>query len=164
MSTRTTRSRLARIIPATLAVVLAGLVATSAWLWWDNRTDIDHAATAVARQQTINFFSLDHRHVDADLDRVMALATGKFKQQYAHKRDRVKEGVSKQKLVVTATVPNNGAALEYQHGDRAQVLVAVDATTKQPKAETESQTNRYRVRLTLQRVDGQWLVSEIHQV
>lgn len=155
---------LAKIIPATLAVMLAALVATSAWLWWDNRRDIDHAATVVARQQTINFFSLDHRHVDADLDRVMALATGRFKQQYAEQRDRVEQGVSEQKLVVTATVPDNGAALEYQYGDRAQVLVAVDATTKQPQAETTSKTNRYRVRLTLRHVDGQWLVSEINQV
>lgn len=152
----------AKIIPAALAIVLAGLVATPAWLWWSQRDDIDQSATAVARQQVINFFSLDHRHVDADLDRVMALATGKFKQQYAKQRDRVEQGVRKKKLVVAAEVPDSGAALEYQRGDRAQVLVAVDATTT-GKTKENSKTNRYRVRLALQRVDGQWLVSEINQ-
>lgn len=155
----------AKIIPAVLAVVLAGLIATSAWLWSSNpgySSDLDQSATAVARQQVINFFSLDHRHVESDADRVMSLATGKFKQQYAQQRERVEQGVRKKKLVVTAEVPDNGAAVEYQHGDEARVLVAVDATTARAGA-AKPDTNRYRVRLTLQRIDGQWLVSEINQ-
>lgn len=163
MSERTQRSMPAKVVPAVLAVVLAGLVATSAWLWWNKRTDIDDSAAAVARQQTVNFFSLDHRHVDADVDRVLALATGKFKQQYAKQRERVVQGVGKQKLVVTAKVPDGGTALEYQHGDHAQVLVAVDATSR-GKAGSEPKVNRYRVRLELQRVDGEWLVADITQV
>lgn len=164
MSTSTRLSRPARIIPAALAAPLAGLLATSAWLWWSGsgESEIDPSATAVARQQVVNFFSLDHRHIDDDVDRVLALATGKFKQQYAKQRDRVEQGVGKQKLVVTAKVPDNGAALEYQHGDRARVLVAVDATTT-GEAKTKPKTNRYRVRLALLRVDGRWLVSEINQ-
>lgn len=162
MSSRTNLSRSARFVPAALAVVLAALVATSAWLWWDKRPDVDHSVTAAAGQQAVNFFSLDHRHIEADLDRVLALATGEFKQQYAQQRDRIAEGVRHRKVTVTAAVPDNGVALEYQRGDDAQVLVAIDATTKQAKAK-KSKTNRYRVRLTMRRVDSEWLVSEINQ-
>lgn len=154
-------TRSARLVPAVLATVLAGLLATSAWLWWGDRAELDQSATAVARQQVVNFFSLDHRHVDADLDRVLALSTGRFRQQYSDQRKRVAKGVRNQKLSVTAVVPDNGAALEYQHGNRAQVLVGVDVTSKKPGA--ESKTNRYRVRLELQRIDSQWLVAKINQ-
>lgn len=148
-------------IMALLAVALVALLATSTWLWWSERTDIDHGAAVTARQQAINFFSLDHRHIDDDLDRVLALSTGEFKQQYAQQRERVKDGVTKQKLIVSATVPDGATAVEYQHDDAAKVLVAVDATTK---GKTESETNRYRVRVALRRVEDRWLVSEINQV
>lgn len=162
MPTRTNLSLSARIVPAALAAALAALVATCAWLWWDKHSGIDHSVTAVGGQQAINFFSLDHRHIDADLDRVLATATGDFKQQYARQRDRIEEGVRKRKVTVTADVPDNGVGLEYQYGDVARVLVAVDATTNQANVE-KSKTNRYRVRLTMRRVDGEWRVSEINQ-
>jgi hypothetical protein len=153
--------RVTRVVPAVLAAALVALLAASTWLWWDRRSEADPAAEVIARRQAINFFSLDYRHIDADLDRVLALSTGEFRKQYADQRDRVRQGVAKQKLVVTAEVPESGTALEYQHDDAAQVLVAVDATTS---GRTVKETNRYRVRLGLRKVDGQWLVSQINQV
>lgn len=144
-----------------LGLALAALVGTSAWLWWNDRQSIDGGAAAVARQQAINFFSLDHRHIDDDLDRVLALSTGEFKGSYAGQRQRIVERIVQRKAVVSASVGDDAAALEYQHGDHAQVLVAVDATTK---AKDGSQTQHYRVRMTLRRIDDSWLVSEIKQV
>lgn len=153
-----------RVLPVGLAVLLPILVGISGWSWWSDGDSIDHEVTATARQQAINFFSLDHRTIDEDLDQVVELATGSFKEEYMAERERVKQGVAEHALVVSAEVPDNATAIEYQHGDRARVLVAVDATTEGTKDEAESETNRYRVRMTLERADDRWLVSNIDQV
>jgi Mce-associated membrane protein len=150
-----------RILRIVLGVALAAFIGTAAWLWWDDRASVDGGAVAVARQQAINFFSLDHRHIDDDLDRVLALSTGEFKDQYAKERDRIEKSATKRKVVITANVADDAVALEYQHGDRAQALVAIDAVAG---GKNEPQTHRYRVRMNLRHVDGEWLVSDIKQV
>lgn len=150
-----------RNVITALAAALVVLLAASGWLWWGQRTDFDHGAIVTARQQAINFFSLDHRYIDEDIDRILANSTGDFKQQYKQESERVKQGIAGNKLIVSAEVPDGATAVEYQHGDAAEVLVAVNAKTK---SQSEAETNRYRVRVTLRRVDGQWLVSGINQV
>lgn len=150
------------VVPAVLAVVLAGLLGTSAVLWLSGRESLDDAPVAAARQATLNFFSLDYRRADADIDRVLSIATDPFKTEYAKSREKVKKGLRAKKLVVTATVPDNGAALEYLRGDRAQVLVAVDAKTVVNGKRSDDQ--RYRARIGLIEVDGTWRVSGVYQV
>ena len=150
------------LLPAVLAVVLAALLAASTVLWLQQRERLDPGAVAVAREQARNFFSLDYRHADKDVDRVLALATGKFKKEYAASRKDVVAAVEKKKLVVSATVPKDGAAVEYLHGDSAQVLVAADVTTQNSAGASDEV--RYRTRIELDRVDGTWLVSGVNQV
>lgn len=150
-----------RLVPGLLFVVLVGLLATSAWLRQDRRESLDNGALAVAKQEATNFFSLDHRHAEDDVDRVLSLATDPFKSQYAAKRDEVVAGVTSKKLVVTATLPEDGTAVEYFTETKAQVLVSVDATTRQEKGE---ETQRHRTRIKLEKIDGRWLVSGIETV
>lgn len=152
------------VVPIVLAVVLVGLLGTSAVLWLGARESLDDApiVTATARQAGLNFFSLDYRRADADIDRVLDMAADPFKAEYAKAREQVKKGLRDKKLVVTATVPDSGAALEYLRGDRAQVLVAVD--TKTTVAGKKSDDQRHRARIELTEVDGTWLVSGVYQV
>lgn len=160
------RWRPATLVPWTLAVVAAGLLATSGAMWWGQQQEIDPSAVAVARRQAINFFTIDYRDLDANTDRVLSLSTGKFKEDYARQRDRIANSATERELVVSAVVADKATALEYQSESRAQVLVGVDAKSRtgggvQDKAE---QLNRYRVRVLLEKVDGQWLTSEITKV
>jgi Mce-associated membrane protein len=150
------------LLPSVLAAALIGLLATSAVLWLDQRRGLDEGAVTVARQQAVNFFSLDYRHADHDLDRVLGLATGDFKSEYAAHKGALAESLAAKKIVISATVPGKGTATEYLHGDHAQVLVAVDVTTKQARG--PARNNRYRTRVELTRVDGHWLVSGMDQV
>jgi len=159
---KTARSRRESLLPGVLAVALVALLVTSAVLWVHQRQTLDAAPVAVAREEARNFFSLDYRTAQDDVDRVLALATGDFKEQYAARSAEVVEGVTTKQLVVTATIPDDGAAVEYLRGDRAQVLVAVDVTSKQGTDQPES--SRYRTRIKLSRVDGDWLVSDVQQV
>lgn len=150
-------------VPTALSVVLAGLLAASLLLWLDDRQSLDDGVVATAQQQATNFFSLDYKRPDASIDRVLSLATDPFKTEYSKKRDTIKKSLTEKQLSVSATVPDNGAAIEYLHGDKAQVLVAVNTrTTADDGNQTES--NRYRARIELVRVGEKWLVSGVEQV
>lgn len=157
-----TRARPRWLLPALLSVVLTALLVASLLLWLNQRETLDEAPVTVARQEAQNFFSLDYRHADADIDRVLAVATDPFKKQYSDQRDTIKKSLTDKKLTVSATVPDNGAAIEYLKDDRAQVLVAVNAKTTAGSAGTDD--NRYRARIQLTKVNGDWLVSGVNQV
>jgi Mce-associated membrane protein len=161
--TRTlSRPRAPWLLPALLGVLIVALLGTSLWLWRRSTPASDDAPAAIARVEAQNFFTLNYLHPDADLDRVVSLATDPFKAQYSAQRDAVAKGLVEKKLTLTARVPDNGTALEYRNGDSAQVLVAVDATTA--TADGHSETNRYRVRVRLARTAAGWLVADLTQV
>lgn len=149
------------ILPVALGVVLAGLLTTSTVLWLGDRRAADTGALVAARQGAVSFFSLDHRHAAEDVDRVLSQATGDFKEEYAEKRDEVVAGVEAKQLVVSATVPDDGVALEYLVDDEAKVLVAVDVNTQSPDGAEDA---RYRTRVELRKVDDRWLVAGVEQV
>jgi Mce-associated membrane protein len=149
------------LVPGLLSVLLIGLLATSATLWSRQQEAIDSGVLVVAREQATNFFSLDHRHPDEDVDRVLDLATGTFKKDYAAKRKEIVSGVRRKKLIVTAHVPPDGVAVEFQSDHHAQAIVAVNVTTTAGGTTEEA---RYRTRLKLSRVNGSWLVSAVNQV
>ena len=152
------------LLPGALSVVLLALVAWPTVLVIDRRgdDDLDQGAVEVARQQAKNFFSLDYRHVDDDIEALLELATDDFRTKYAAKQDKLVDAIVKNKVVETATVPEDGAAVEYLSDDRAQVLVAVDVTIA--SGSRGSERSRPRTRIKLSRVDGEWLVSDIDQV
>ncbi len=155
-------SRRAALVPVLLAVTLVALLGASAYLWQQRRADLDQGAVEVARQHATSFFSLDHRDPDKGIEEMLALSTEDFKESYEARREQVVANLTQKKIVVTARVPDDGAAVEYLQGDRAQVLVAVDVTTASGSKGSESQ--RYRTRVELSQVDGEWLVSAINQV
>lgn len=158
-------TRLTRALPAALAAVLVALLAASSWLWYDGRVpDRSAAASTTGRTAASTFFTLDADDVDATVDAMLELSTGEFRTDYEAQRDRLVEEVESKGLKVSADVPDDGTALEFLDGDRAQVLVAVDATTTLPDGSTE--TNNYRVRVRLSWVDDAdaWLVSGLEQV
>lgn len=161
-------------VPTVLGVVLVALLVTSAVLWVGREDAVDRddavgspgaaslGMVVAAKQGAISFFSLDYRRVQADVDEVIAQATGDFKTQYAEQSDGVVADVTKQKLVTEAAVPPDGVAVEYAHQDEGQVLVAVDVTKTQGSSEPGVQRNRARI--TMARVAGVWLVSNIQEV
>ena len=150
------------LVPGVLAIALVGLLVASSMLWSRNREQVDPGVLVAARQEAVNFFSLDYRHTDEDIDRILDSATGKFKTQYAAKRHEIASGVREKKLIARGSVPVDGAAVEYQRGDRAQVVVAVDVATTTSKGDSEP--SRFRARLVLRNVSGSWLVSDLKQV
>lgn len=116
----------------------------------------------VARQGATAFFSLDHRHVQADIARMEALSTGDFLRQYTAQAETLSQSVISKKLVVTADLPEDGTATEYLAPTTAQILVSVNVTTTSIGGASDDA--RYRTRVQLQLVEGEWLVSGLDQV
>ncbi|RNL81102.1 hypothetical protein [Nocardioides marmorisolisilvae] len=155
-------SRRSWVVPGVLVVLLVALLATFVVLRSHRGRDTDPGMLVAAKLEADNFFSLDYRHADKDVDRVLTLATGKFKKDYSARRQEVVDGVVKKKLVVSAAIPQDGTAVELIDGDRGQVLIAVDVTTT--TTDGASTVNRYRARIALSKVGGHWLVSDLSQV
>lgn len=150
-------------VPLVLAVVLVALLATSAWFWLDDRGDEGRgSASTAARTAAVTFFSLDHADASANIDRLLAMSTGRFKSDYRAQRATLEKQVESKQLTVTARVSQNGTALEFFTPTRSQVLVAVDTTTA--LANGRSEKGSYRIRVVLSRVDSKWLVSGLEQV
>ena len=150
-------------LAALAVVVLVAGVLAFVLTRGDDHDNGQAALMVAARTGAVDFFSLDYRHADDDVDRVLALATGKFKTQYAAQRKQIVDGVVKKKLVVTAAIPEDGAALEFLSARKAQVLVAVDVTTSATTGSAAT-PDRYRTRVELTRVGDKWLISGLNQV
>lgn len=120
------------------------------------------AAVVVARTQALNFFTLDYKNIDAELATVLKLSTQPFYGQFQKKESALKSGIVTGKLSSRATVGDGSAAVEYETATKVVVLVAVDTTTTAATGKVTA--NGFRVRVTVTKVKGNWLVSSIEQV
>lgn len=121
----------------------------------------DAGALVAARQEALNFFTLDYQRADEGVEKVLALATGEFKEQYAAKRAELVAQIKKEKVVTTATIPDAGVAVEFVNGNQVQILVAVDV---EQASGVKVFAARNRARVILVKVDRRWLVSAVNQV
>lgn len=169
-----------RLLLTLLTVLLLVVVATSAILLHDRRgaaevadlrpADIgvrgwgdDSAGRAVqaARTAATTYFTLDSTRIRADMARMRALGTEGFVERYDAGARALVSRITEQQLKLSATLPRDGTATEYAVTDRALVIVSVDVTTARAGSE---RTTRYRTRVALDLVDGDWLVASLDEV
>ena len=165
------------VLRTLLAVLLLLVVTTDVVLLRDRQDDADvislrpadvgaagwtrtRAGQAVqaARTAATTYFTLDHRTVKADLTRMRRLGTPGFVERYDAGAPALTERVTSQRLRITGRLPRDGTATEYLVSDRAIVLVSVDVTTTRAG---QKGTARYRARITVDLVDGRWLVDDV---
>lgn len=145
-------------------VVLAGLVG-----WLGFRAYQAHNAEVqrgmflqTARKCAVNFTTFDYQHVDADVQRILDSATGKFYDDFSRRSrsfiDVVKQARSSSVGAVTE------AGVESQQGDEAQVLVAVRVQASKPGSDSgraEEPPEGWRMRITVRQAAGQPKVSNL---
>lgn len=169
---KTTRDRAAalritpRLVWAVVAVALVAslaLGATRGREWYAARQTeaANAAAVAAARQLAINFVTVDHQKVDADVARVKAGATGEFLKSYSTSMEELKKVLVANKTV--STVERTEAALVSGDRDSAVALVGVVAPTKNT-AVPDGETKTYRMRLELRAVGEEWKVENLEFV
>lgn len=147
---------------AVLVVALAAAV-VGGYRWYGDRAldDAHDAALAAARQTAVNFVSVSASSVDRDLQRIVAGATGEFKDEFVRGQAQVRAAIVENKVESAGTVLRAGLV----SGDRrsAVVLVAVDATVKNAKA-PDGRPSHYRIQVDVTRDGGAWLVSRLQFV
>jgi Mce-associated membrane protein len=154
-------SRAAVSLIAAVAVV-AALAGLAGWLGY--RAYEKHEANAkrdlfvqVARQGAVNLTTINYTEVDADVQRVLDLSTGAFRDDFEQRSKAFVEVVKAAQSKSEGSVTDAG--LESQRGDTAQVLVAV--AVKSRTAGGEESPREWRMRIEVRSVGDDAKVSNV---
>jgi Mce-associated membrane protein len=130
----------------------------------DARTDQERYgdALASARAETEAFINIDYREAQESIDKVAAGATGEFKKQYTESADSVLEVPEQNESVMDGEVTWAGVVSVDQ--DSATVIAATTGTVANKASQGEPVARNFRVQLTLELVDGEWLTSNLEFV
>lgn len=154
---------------AMLVLVVVALLAALTAAGWTLRdvtqeresADRDRAVLAAGREAAVAFTSYDYRHIDEDLDRVTGKSTGEFRDQFTKALGALTAAIKKARGVSTGEVTHAG--IVRISNTSAVIIAAVDAqiTNKDTKGPS---MRRYRLQITLNRVDEDWLIANIEPV
>jgi Mce-associated membrane protein len=114
-----------------------------------------------ARQAALNLTTIDWQHADEDVKRIMDAAAGEFYDDFAQRSQPFIDVVKKAQSVSVGTVTE--AALESHSASDAQALVAVSVKTSST-AGAEPVPRAWRMRISVQKLDGQLKVSRVEFV
>jgi Mce-associated membrane protein len=159
---RRRRSHVRQALVVGLAVVTA-LAALVGWLGF--RAYRSHSADQqrslflqVGRQGAINLTTIDWRHADTDVERVLNSATGTFFDDFSKRSQPFIDVVKQAQSTSVGTVTEAG--VESVTGDSAQVLVAVSVKTSNIGA-PEQMPRSWRMRINVQRVGDEAKISNV---
>lgn len=164
---RRPRARLGGLSKVGTAVVASGVVAaalatTTAWLGYQAYQQREAQAqrdlfVRTARQGAVNLTTLNYTEIDNEVQRILDLATGPFREDFEHRSkpfiELVKTAQSKSEGIVTE------AGLESEHGDSAQVLVAVEVKSR--TAAGEEAPREWRMRIEVKSVGDDPKISNV---
>lgn len=150
------------LLPALALVLFFG----AGYLKWIDTANSDAKRTAAqsvqaTRESKVALLSYTPADVDEQLVEVRDRLTGKFRESYTSLTDHVINPGSKQQQITTvATVP--AVASVSPAASCAVVLLFVNQTTTVGNGRPTDMAST--VRVTLDRVDGRWLISEFDPV
>jgi Mce-associated membrane protein len=147
-------------VVAVTALVLAGMTVPRLAAA-DERDQRRTEVLEAARQHAVNFTTLDYRHLDRDLGRVLRGATGGFRTQFRKGAGDLTGLVTANRAVSEGEVLEAG--LVSLDDDSARVLVVADSTVTNA-AGSDPQRRHYRLQLDLARHGQRWLVSDLQFV
>ncbi|MGH8894716.1 MAG: hypothetical protein ACRDWY_15650 [Actinomycetes bacterium] len=158
---RPVRADAVLLVALVLVIVLAvtaGLLAVRAR--GEDRAERARAqGLAAAEAHAVTLLSYDHRHLDRDFARARDVLTGPFADDYATTTKKVvRPSALEVKAVVTAEVAASSVVRAGEN--RTVVLLFVDQTTTSTRLDGPK-VDLNRVRLTMRRTGGEWLVSGV---
>ena len=155
-----------RAVPAWLlavvALVLAGLVAGCVWAWQSTSGETEEEATraaqAAAERAIVPVLSYGHESLEDDQARAQGYLTSDYREDYDKLFAVISENAPQTETTVEAEVVASGIVRSGE--DRVDVLVFVDRPTTN-KLTPEPETYKDQVTVTMQKVDGEWLVDNL---
>jgi Mce-associated membrane protein len=160
------RSNVRPIVLIALVIAAGGLAAGVYYSVHRPDREIDHAAAdqviRAASDGAVAALSYSSDSLDRDIANAKLHLTGNFLEYYTKfTRDVVAPAVREKHLNQQATIVR--AAVSQLHPDSAVVLTYVNETTKSAERK-DPLTTPSVVRLTLQKVDGNWLISKLDPI
>lgn len=116
------------------------------------------AARAAAERAIVPVLSYDHATLEDDQERAQSYLTSGYRKEYDQTFGLVAENAPELEAVVTAELVSSGIVRSGE--DRVQVLVFVDQVTTN-KQTSEPVTYQNHVTVTMQQVDGEWLIDDL---
>jgi Mce-associated membrane protein len=152
-----------------LAVALVAAAGLASWMFFfvyqpDRQTDDTAVQSAVktASDGTVALLSYSPESLDKDFATAKSKLTGSFLSYYTQFTEQIVAPAAKQKSVKTQAAVVR-AALSDIHPESAVVLVFINQTTESKDRADPSFINS-AVRVTLQKIDGGWLISSFDPV
>ncbi|MDX1888948.1 Mce protein [Mycolicibacterium sp. 050158] len=160
---RATPPRIALVLGLTAAVALAVVIGLLGVREHHAQQSADLRAQylQVGRQGAVNLTTIDWHHAEADVQRILDVATGPFYDDFSQRSQPFVDVVKKVQSVSTGTV--TVAGLESVTDDGARVLVAVNVQTTTNEAPQES-SRSWRMRISVQRTGNDVKVSNVEFV
>ncbi|MET0838940.1 MAG: hypothetical protein ABWY19_09190 [Marmoricola sp.] len=115
--------------------------------------------TEAAREETLAFLTVDYQNMDPLIEKVLAGATGNFKDQYERAKVTLKSTAQTGQSVATGDVKSIG--IGDIDDDTAVVFVAADGSVTNKTTKGKAQPRTYRFRLTMVREKDKWLTSDL---
>lgn len=148
---------------AGLGVLAAGLLVATAWMWVSGDGSGDGGSAArdaqvAAERAVVPVLSYDYEHLEDGQKAAQALMTGSYREEYDKLFTVLEENAPQTQTKVTASVIASGIVRATD--SRVQVLVFVDRPTTN-KLSAEPVVYKDQVTLSMQLVDGEWLVDDL---
>jgi Mce-associated membrane protein len=115
--------------------------------------------TKAARAETLAFLTIDYRNMDPLTAKVLAGATGPFKEQYERAQVTLKTTAQQAQSVATGKVREVG--IGDIDADTAIVFVAADGSVTNKSTKGKAEPRTYRFKLTMVRKGDKWLTSDL---
>jgi Mce-associated membrane protein len=149
---------------AVLAAMTAVAVAASAWLWFAVPSDASveesaRAARSAAERAIVPILSYNALHLEEDKKAAQAYMTSDYREKsYDKMFALIEQNAPGTKTIVRTDVIRSG--IVRSGADRVQVLLFLDRPTTN-KQTTEPIVYHDQATVTMQRVDGEWLVDDL---
>lgn len=150
------------VVAVTVLVLL--LIATErAVAWQDERQRVadGRSAIAAATAEVQGLIDISSSTLEEDMTALLDGATAGFRSELEAQADELHKALADNNVKATGEVVSAG--LVTLTGRRATVIVAASGTV-QNKANKEAEPRNYRVKVGLQKVDDEWLVSSLEFV
>lgn len=166
------RTRSSRVVTLAAAILLAVSAVTAgafgvSWAVAANDSSIDLAITRdrvlqAGRQATINFNTLDYRHVQKGMDRWESSSTGPLHEQVVKGRKANAERIKKAKTTTKAEILDAALTELNTRAGKASMIAVVKVTVTPEGGQPTVKRSRYRAELA--RVDQEWKLSALSPV
>lgn len=150
------------LVAASIVLAREGAAATPGDSRAETLSQVHREVTKAAREETEAFLTINHTDMDPLIEKVLAGATGEFKEQYEAAKVTLKASAQQSQATSTGKVLEVGIA--DADDSNAVVFVAADSEVTNKSTKGKKQPRYYRLKLTMVRKADSWLASTLQFV